>query len=813
MTKIDKELLREAIPVDQYYRAELGEPQSDKYFCPFHPDKKNPNLSADEKGFKCFACGEGGDIFGFHEKITGLPFTEVLKDLAGKYAPHLLSGNGNGNGHKPKNKGNYADSKKNDEKQPTIEEARKAAGENSTVIRNRVAGYAPKGIFQYTCHESGVTFFRLRMDHLKPDEYKKWIMPFSLIKGKWELKEPSFPSGKPLYKSSNCSGSSNPVYVFEGEKMVDAAEKLGLTAVTSGSSSSAGKANWNQIQGCEVIIWPDNDEPGIKYAGAVTEKLLPIDCEVKQIDVEKLNLPVGGDICDWLKINPKASKEDVETLPMLEPEHLSTDENGNDPGGWPEPQPLLRETPPPEPYPVEALGDVVGGVARKAQEIIQCPDAVCAQSLMAGVSLATQAHADVVIDGRVFPLSEFYITIAESGERKTATDEAALSPHNKREKDLRQELSSGECEHEADIAAWKKAREEALSGSKNKTREEKKKALLEIGPEPQKPINAILTCEEPTYEGLVKALDTGWPSMGIFSDEGGRFLGGHGMNSENQLKTISGLSKMWDGKSITRTRAGDGSHKLYGRRLSIHLMLQPNVSQILFGNSLLTGQGFLSRCLVSYPKSTIGDRKYNESSLVETSESRHYFRAMMGLLESPLPLAEDTVNELSPRQMPLSKEAKHIWVGFHDHVENLCKKGKELYPIKGFAAKAAEHAARVAGGLALFESLNATRLESCWMDSGIQIAQYYLGEALRLFNSSQDDEELIKAGKLLSWAKEKGGLIHLRMVLQFGPNSIRDKSTAERMISILIDHGWFRPVLGGTVINGKKHRQVWEVYQ
>jgi hypothetical protein len=242
-------------------------------------------------------------------------------------------------------------------------------------------------------------------------------------------------------------------------------------------------------------------------------------------------------------------------------------------------------------------------------------------------------------------------------------------------------------------------------------------------------------------------------------------------------------------------------------------MLQPNVSQILFGNSLLTGQGFLSRCLVSYPKSTIGDRKYNESSLVETSEFQHYFGTMMRLLEAPLSLVEDTVNELSPREMPLSKEAKHIWVGFHDHVENLCKKGKEHYPIKGFAAKAAEHAARVAGGLALFEKLNATRIESCWMDSGIQIAQYYIGEALRLFNSSQEDEQLIKAGMLLSWAKEKGGLIHLRMVCQFGPNSIRDKATAERMVAILIDHGWFRPVLGGAVIDGKKHRQVWEVNQ
>jgi hypothetical protein len=42
------------------------------------------------------------------------------------------------------------------------------------------------------------------------------------------------------------------------------------------------------------------------------------------------------------------------------------------------------------------------------------------------LALAVQGHANVVNDGRVHPLTLFLIAIAESGERKTATDYAAL---------------------------------------------------------------------------------------------------------------------------------------------------------------------------------------------------------------------------------------------------------------------------------------------------------------------------------------------------------------------------------------------------
>jgi hypothetical protein len=37
----------------------------------------------------------------------------------------------------------------------------------------------------------------------------------------------------------------------------------------------------------------------------------------------------------------------------------------------------------------------------------------------------------------------------------------------------------------------------------------------------------------------------GQPSLGLFSAEGGQFIGGHGMNEDNKLKTAAGLSCAW----------------------------------------------------------------------------------------------------------------------------------------------------------------------------------------------------------------------------------------------------------------------------
>ncbi|MEE8303007.1 MAG: YfjI family protein, partial [Candidatus Tectomicrobia bacterium] len=473
------------------------------------------------------------------------------------------------------------------------------------------------------------------------------------------------------------------------------------------------------------------------------------------------------------------------------------------------PLPLRRELPPPEPYPINELGGVLAPAANRIRHIVQAPDAICGQSILAAATLAVQGHANVIIDGRSRPVSEYYLSVAETGERKSAADEYALSPIKKRQRQLSEDYGLDIESYQNDYDAWKKARDEAL-GKKQAGRDTKRIALQALGPAPVPPLLPMLLCEEPTYEGLVKLLAVGQPSLGLFSDEGGRMIGGHGMNKDNELKTAAGLSNLWDGREISRVRAGDGSVLLYGRRISMHLMMQPMVAQMLLCNGLLLEQGLLSRCLTASPASTAGTRSYREVDLSHDGDMKRYGARLLSLLETPLPLVEGKQNELKPRSLSLAPDAKRVWIGFHDHTEQQLANDGPLALIRGFANKAPEHALRLAGVLALVEDVNCSAIRVEHVRSGVKLIEHYLSEALRLFNAGATDPDLELAEELLRWAQPRE-YVYLQKIYQFGPNKIRDTKTAQRIVDILEDHGWFQRVPGGRELDGAYRKEVWRV--
>jgi len=61
-----------------------------KGLCPFHGEKSPSfHVNPDKGIFKCFGCGEGGDVFAFVQKTKGLDFIDSVRELARKYGVKL----------------------------------------------------------------------------------------------------------------------------------------------------------------------------------------------------------------------------------------------------------------------------------------------------------------------------------------------------------------------------------------------------------------------------------------------------------------------------------------------------------------------------------------------------------------------------------------------------------------------------------------------------------------------------------------------------------------------------------------------------
>ena len=213
------------------------------------------------------------------------------------------------------------------------------------------------------------------------------------------------------------------------------------------------------------------------------------------------------------------------------------------------PRPLRREPPPSDPYPIHCLGDILGTAAKGIQDLVQCPMAIAAQSVLAGASLAVQGHADVRLPtGATRPVSSFFITVAESGERKTTADDNAIQAIRDHEDRLRAEYEVNKQKYQDELELYEVERNRIVKGKKTSL-EQRRGQLADLGDKPQPPLQPIVLVPEPTAEGLIKLMRQGQPSLGLFSGEGATFLAGHAMSEDNRLKTAAWLSDLWTGPS------------------------------------------------------------------------------------------------------------------------------------------------------------------------------------------------------------------------------------------------------------------------
>ena len=440
------------------------------------------------------------------------------------------------------------------------------------------------------------------------------------------------------------------------------------------------------------------------------------------------------------------------------------------------PRPLIESNPVPQPYPVQALGGILGLAVERMAEVIGVPQALAAQSVLAASALATQGHAGLQLDGRNYPLSLYLITVAASGDRKTAADRCALLPARQWERDQWQR-------YREQLARYRAAQRQA---QRIKPGDPEPANGMSLEAEPSAP---RLITTDPTIEALIKGLCHDLPSMGLFCDEGGQFLGSSTMSRDNRLKAVTTLSSLWDGSPIDRARSMVGeSLRAYDRRLSLHLMLQPYLAMQLLSDPLLQGQGILGRCLMTWPTSLAGQRSYQAVDLSKDAALKRYHHRLSALFYQPWSLSADGALQLS--KLSLSPLARRRWIDLHDAIEAQLGEFGELASVRPSGSKAADNLLRVAGILAVVEESSVVEVDHIQRASAL--VGYYLTENQRLTEQEPVCRVKEEADRLLRWLQVKDWKrFSIRDLNRNGPRFARKSSRhAAKLLVELIDHQW-----------------------
>jgi len=463
------------------------------------------------------------------------------------------------------------------------------------------------------------------------------------------------------------------------------------------------------------------------------------------------------------------------------------------------PEPLIRPVKPGAPFPTECLPPILQDGVRGIVARTQCPEGLAANSVLAAASLVSQPHADVPgLGGSQLPCSLFILTVARSGERKSSADALAMKPIKAWERDKVAACREADEMHRNELAAYEEAVKAAKADAKksakasgNGTREELEAALKGIGTPPKTPIRPNLICDEPTLEGLWLLQSEGMGTVGVFSAEGGAFVGGHAMSADNRLKSAALLSQFWDGEPARRVRVSGIAAPLYGRRLSMHLMGQPEAMASFVNDPVLRDQGLLGRFLWAFPESTMGTRFQKEVDANEHAALIRFQTCLSDCLSIPISREPDDDRACRPWPLVFEAGAEAVARDFADRVEARLANGAEYSSVTGPAAKLAEQALRLAGVFTFVTNPKAGTISKDTITRACRLAEWYGQEALRFFNSGAGSPEIMDAEALRVWllSQPRGDVLQSYM-LTHGPNRLRDAKALKTTLKTLEGAGW-----------------------
>ena len=416
-----------------------------------------------------------------------------------------------------------------------------------------------------------------------------------------------------------------------------------------------------------------------------------------------------------------------------------------------------REAPP---YPVQALG-VLAPVAAAIAEHGQMQPALIGQSLLGAAALLTQGLFNVRTLAGVKPLSLFLLTLGDSGDGKSTADGVAMRSVKEWQREAGKRYQTERDHHAAACRALKKG-----------------------DTEPDAPRNPYRIVSDATVEGLRRDLEHGPSAQGLFTDEAAAMLSGYGMSADHKSKSAATFSGLWDTGNLSVSRSTGGRIEIYGRRLSMHWLIQPHAAASALGDSLLSALGFWPRFGLAWPApcEPRKDRTFRPDLLPEVMA---YWKRCDEILAEDLP---DDCSMLPTIEM--TGDAREMIGKAFERLEVEARRGK-LQAVKPFALRATEQACRVAAVLAAFDRRDTISASDA--RNALALVMYSIAAWRTVIDDGAADPTGADALRLYEWLTDPRHCPGLhstgRAILRGGPQCVRNKDKRDAALDVLVTAG------------------------
>ncbi|WP_426701658.1 DUF3987 domain-containing protein [Rhodanobacter sp. Col0626] len=405
-------------------------------------------------------------------------------------------------------------------------------------------------------------------------------------------------------------------------------------------------------------------------------------------------------------------------------------------------------TPTASPYPVTALPYAI----RKAVECLsdrhQISPAICAGTANAAVGFAVQTLADFKMpDGRLRPTSQFHLVIGESGVGKSICFDTFIAPFVAHDKAAEATYVKAVKEHSARLRDWKQQRSDIIKMLAKCRMKAESCAHLQreldelVQHEPAMPRRRNLLVADTTGAAFIERISGAHQSCSLASDEGAiPFTYLH--------QYFGQLNLGWDGSSIAVQRKSTGTLIAFDARVSALLMPQPGVFSDFcrrHGDFALD-VGAWARFLIVCPP-PVENKVYLVDPMSHSTAPIDEFKSILqGLIGEISRRAEAGVTERDV--VELDSDARECLITFANEMNSRMEAGGDLSDVKAFAAKAAEHAARMAAGFSYFDKCSTITRDT--LERAITIIRHHLLEYVSRFSLAATVPDLVLDAEDLS---------------------------------------------------------------